>query len=273
MTSNYVYINGDFVLKEDAKILITDLSVQRGYGIFDYFKTIYNQPVFLDDHLDRFYFSAREMFLAIDIERDALKHIFQQLIKKNNLPDSGIRITLTGGYSEDGFTQPAKPNMFITQLPFTYNKDNFEKGTRLVTYEHQRQLAQVKTIDYLQAIRLQTFIKKNNADDVLYYTATGINECPRANFFIVNERDEIITPEKNILAGITRKNILAFAGLTVKEGSIFPEDIPRAKEAFVTSTSKIILPVLEINGKKIGNGKPGEITRALFKRMFTSQGM
>ena len=272
MTSNFVFINGGFVLKKDAKILITDLSVQRGYGIFDYFKTIHNQPVFLDDHLDRFYFSAREMFLPVDINRDALKHILQQLITKNNLPNSGIRITLTGGYSEDGYT-PAKPNMLITQLPFNYSKDNFEKGTRLVTYEHQRQLAQVKTIDYLQAIRLQSFIKENNADDVLYYTASGINECPRANFFIVNESDEIITPEKNILAGITRKKILAFAGLTVKEGSIHPQDIATAKEAFVTSTSKIILPVLEINGITIGNGKPGEITRALFKRMLTSQGI
>ena len=272
MTSNYVYINGDFVLKEEAKILITDLSVQRGYGIFDYFKTINNQPVFLDDHLDRFYFSAREMFLPVDMDRDKLKDIFKQLIQKNNLPDSGIRITLTGGYSADGYL-PAKPNVFITQLPFSYNADNFEKGTRLVTYEHQRQLPQVKTIDYLQAIRLQTFIKENNADDVLYYSASGISECPRANFFMVNDKNEIITPAKNILAGITRKKILGVEGLNVKEGTIHLEDIATAKEAFVTSTSKIILPVLEINGTSIGNRKPGEITRALFKRMLSCQGM
>ena len=272
MTSNYVYINGDFVLKEEAKILITDLSVQRGYGIFDYFKTINNQPVFLDDHLDRFYFSAREMFLPVDMDRDKLKDIFKQLIEKNNLPDSGIRITLTGGYSADGYL-PAKPNVFITQLPFSYNADNFEKGTRLVTYEHQRQLPQVKTIDYLQAIRLQTFIKENNADDVLYYSASGISECPRANFFVVNDKNEIITPAKNILAGITRKKILAVEGLNVKEGTIHLEDIATAKEAFVTSTSKIILPVLEINGTSIGNRKPGEITSALFKRMSSCQGM
>jgi len=272
MKSNYVFINGDFVLKEDAKILITDLSVQRGYGIFDYFKTINDQPVFLEDHLDRFYFSAAEMFLPVDIEREALKNIFQQLIEKNNLPDSGIRIFLTGGYSEDGYA-PAKPNLFITQSAFSYNKDNFEKGTRLVTYQHQRQLSQVKTIDYLQAIRLQTFIKENNADDVLYYNASGISECPRANFFIVNERNEIITPEKNMLAGITRKKIMAFAGLNTKEESIQLEQLTTAKEAFITSTSKIILPVLKIDGQTIGNGKPGEITREIFKQMLSSQGI
>ena len=272
MKSNYVFINGDFVLKEDAKIFITDLSVQRGYGIFDYFKTINDQPIFLDDHLDRFYFSAGEMFLPVDIGRDTLKNILRQLIKKNNLLHSGIRITLTGGYSEDGYA-PAKPNLFITQSAFSYSKDNFEKGTRLVTYQHQRQLPEIKTIDYLQAIRLQKFIKENNADDVLYYSASGISECPRANFFIVNERDEIITPEKNILAGITRKKIMAFTGLNAKEGSIQLEQLTTAKEAFITSTSKIILPVLKINGQTIGNGKPGEITRELFKHMLNSQGM
>ncbi len=272
MKSNYVFINDEFVLQEDAKILITDLSVQRGYGIFDYFKTINDQPVFLDDHLDRFYFSAAEMYLPVDLSRDELKNILQQLIKKNNLLDSGIKITLTGGYSEDGYSL-AKPNLFITQSAFSYNKDSFEKGTRLVTYQHQRQVPHVKTIDYLQAIRLQKFIKDNNADDVLYYTESGISECPRANFFIVNERDEIITADKNMLAGITRKEIMAFAGLNTKEESIQLEQLATAKEAFITSTSKIILPVLNINGQTIGDGKPGEITRELFKQMLNSQGI
>ena len=272
MNTNYVFINDDFVLKEDARILITDLSVQRGYGIFDFFKTIDGQPVFLDDHLDRFYFSAAEMFLPVGMDRHALKNVFQQLAEKNNLPHSGIRITLTGGYSEDGFTT-GKPNLFITQAPFNYDKRNFEKGIRLVTYQHQRQLPQVKTIDYLQAIRLQNFIKENDADDVLYYGASGMSECPRCNFFIVTEKDEIITPEMNILAGITRKNILAFDGLNIKEGCIFPEQLATAREAFITSTTKLVLPVFEINGNTIGNGKPGVVTREIFNQLLSCQGI
>jgi D-alanine transaminase/branched-chain amino acid aminotransferase len=272
MSRNYVLINGDFVPKEEARILITDLAIQRGYGIFDFFKTVNNQPVFLDDYLDRFYFSAAELFRPVGIDRDALKKLIRQLIEKNNLPGSGIRITLTGGYSEDGHT-PAKPNLLITQTAFTYNKENFEKGTRLVTYEHQRQLPHVKTIDYLQAIRLQNFIKENDADDVLYHGMSGISECPRSNFFIVTANDEIITPSKNVLQGITRKKILAFDGLNIKEGIVDPEQVTKAKEAFITSTTKMILPVFKINGQTIGNGKPGTVTKEIFKQLLNSQGI
>lgn len=272
MSTNYVFINGDFVLKENAAILITDLSIQRGYGIFDFFKTINGQPVFLDDHLDRLYFSAAEMFLSVGMDRQALKKVFQQLSEKNNLPHSGIRITLTGGYSEDGYTV-GKPNLFITQTAFTYNKEIFEKGTRLITYQHQRQLPQVKTIDYLQAIRLQTFIKENNADDVLYHGASGISECPRSNFFIVTESGEIITSKINILGGITRKKILAFNELKIMEGIILPEQLATASEAFITSTTKLVLPVFTINGNKIGNGKPGVITRKIFNYLLNCQGI
>ncbi len=272
MSANYVLINDDFVLKQDAKILITDLSVQRGYGVFDFFKTIRGEPVFLDDHLDRLYASATEMFLPVPFDRDRLKEIIRQLMIKNNLPDSGIRITLTGGYAEDGYAI-AKPNLLITQSALMFDKTGFEKGTRLITFEHQRQLPHVKTIDYLQAIRLQHFIKQNNADDVLYYGASGIGECPRSNFFVVTNNDEIITPDKNILHGITRKKILELTGFNTTTAAIYPEQIASVKEAFITSTTKIVLPVTAINGDTIGDGKPGAVTRAIFNRLITLQGI
>ncbi len=84
---------------------------------------------------------------------------------------------MTGGYSEDNYPM-SKPNLLITQSPFTFDNEKFNTGTRLVTYQHQRQLPQVKTIDYLMAIRLQRFIKENNADDVLYDNGNEICECP-----------------------------------------------------------------------------------------------
>jgi branched-chain amino acid aminotransferase len=272
MSANYVLINDDFVLKQDAKILISDLSIQRGYGIFDFFKTIQGEPVFLEDHLDRFYASAADLFLPVPFDRDTFKEIIRQLIKKNNLPDSGIKITLTGGYAEDGYTL-AKPNLLITQSAFTFDKTGFEKGIRLVTFEHQRQLPYVKTIDYLQAIRLQQFIRQNNAGDVLYQSASGIGECPRSNFFIVTNNDEIITPDKNILHGITRKKILQLTGFNTAAAAIYPEQITTVKEAFITSTTKIVLPVLNIDGHTIGDGKPGSMTREIFKRLLTLQGI
>ena len=266
MPETYSIINGDFVLKNEASLLFSDLSIQRGYGIFDYFRTVNNQPVFLEDHLDRFFYSAVEMNLNRDLNPSEIKYFIQQLIEKNNIRDSGIRVTLTGGYSEDGYL-PATPNLLITQTPFTFNKEVFNKGIKLITFNHQRQLPSVKTIDYLMAIRLQPFIKKQNADDILYYDQNQITECPRSNFFIVTQKDEVLTPSENILKGITRKKILSFSEFNVKEINISPEDLKSAKEAFITSTTKNVLPVFEIDGRPIGEGKPGKITSEIYSRI------
>ncbi|MGN6533852.1 MAG: aminotransferase class IV [Ginsengibacter sp.] len=266
MREIYSIINGDFILKNEASLLITDLSIQRGYGIFDYFRTINNKPVFLEDHLDRFFYSALEMNLGEDLNRSELKQMIHQLIEKNQIPDSGIRITLTGGYSDDGYSI-AKPNLLITQSAFIFDNKIFNKGIKLSTYQHQRQLPSVKTIDYLMAIHLQRFIKSQNADDILYFYQNEITECPRSNFFIVTQKDEILTPSLNILKGITRKKVLGFTDLNVSETTITLDDLETAKEAFITSTTKNVLPVLEIDWKKIGDGKPGKITSEIYSRI------
>jgi D-alanine transaminase/branched-chain amino acid aminotransferase len=267
MNNLFSIINGSFVRADEANIHVTDLSIQRGYGIFDFFRFIHNQPVFLEEHFNRFYHSAKVMHLPVQQDRTTLKNLIMELQQKNQLPDSGIRITLTGGYSPDGY-QIADPNLLITQSAFTYNPAHFEKGIRVITYEHQRQLPQVKTIDYLKAIYLQPHIKAHQANDVLYYNQGLVTECPRANFFIVNNNEEVITPGNHVLRGITREKLLGMEGFRVKEGNISLADLAAAKEAFITSTTKNILPVLEIDGKPVGNGKPGPITTALYNQLF-----
>ena len=267
MADNYSIINGQFFRNSEANVLISDLAVQRGYGVFDFFVTVKGEPVFLEDHLDRFYNSATIMRLTPIPDRSELTGLIYGLIEKNNMPDSGIRITLTGGYSADGYSI-ASPNLLITQSSFVYNKESFAKGINLVTYNFQRQLPQVKTIDYLQAVYLQPFIKDSGANEVLYHNEGEIRECPRNNFFIVTKDNEIITPSKDILSGITRKKILAFPEFNFKETTVKLEDIDNAKEAFLTSTTKFVLPVLNINGKKVGNGQPGEITTQIFDKLF-----
>ena len=161
----YAIINGELVPKDEAKILITDLAIQRGYGVFDFFRTVNNQPLFAEDHLDRFFQSAAALHLSAHLNRETLKAMIHQLIEKNNIPDAGIRVTLTGGYSDGGYL-PSTPNLLITQSPFSFNAAGFETGTTLITYEHQRQLPEVKTIDYIMAICLQPYIKEKNALDV-----------------------------------------------------------------------------------------------------------
>ncbi|MBO9153978.1 aminotransferase class IV [Chitinophaga sp. GCM10012297] len=271
MSQLYAVINGQYVQEQDAKIRISDLSIQRGYGIFDYFRTKNHQPVFLDDHLDRFYRSADMMRLPVEPSRETLKQLIAGLTDRNGLAHSGIRITLTGGYSENGYTL-SEPNLLITQSAYSFSGAAFDKGIRLVTYDYQRQLPQVKTIDYLQSIYLQPFINEHQADDVLYHDRGELRECPRANFFIVTANGVIVTPAEKILKGVTRKKILELENVNTKEGVVRLEDLQHAREAFITSTTKIVLPVLEIDGKIVGDGRPGEVTKSLYDKLVSLRG-
>lgn len=264
-----VIINGKLLPAENAHILISDLSIQRGYGVFDFFKTINGVPVFLEDHLDRLYRSADQMHLDFGYDRDALKAMLFELMDMNDMPLSGVKITVTGGYAEDGYTL-AKPNVIITQQPLLLYNDVNASPLKIVSYEHQRQMPHIKTIDYLMAIWLQPFIKQNQADDVLYHNNGVITECPRSNFFIVTKDDVLVTPVNNVLYGITRTQIFRhFKHIcTMQERSINLDEVYRAKEAFVTNSSKNILPVIKVDQHLIGTGEPGLLTLQIKKELL-----
>jgi len=263
--SAYTIVNNDFIPADKASVLITDLAVQRGYGIFDFFKTINGRPIFLDDHLDRFYHSANQMRLTVKQNREELKTLLFELMNRNKLPDSGVRITLTGGYSPDGY-ELVSPNMIITQQPLKINTEINRQGIKLITYPHQRQMPQVKTIDYLMAIWLQPLIKERGADDMLYHDTGLLRECPRSNFFLVTHGNEILTSNTQVLPGVIRKKLLSLNGqnFTVQETPITLDDLKNCKEAFITSSTKNILPVTEIDGQVVGDGQAGEITVQLY---------
>lgn len=270
MSNLFAIVNKQLLPAAGASLHISDLAIQRGYGIFDFFKTLNRQPVFLEDHLDRLYYSAEKMLLSAGLpDRETFKTLLNALLQKNNLPDSGVRITLTGGYAVDGYNIAA-PNLLITQQPITFNHQVADKGIRLVSYEHQRQLPHVKTIDYLVAVWLQSYIREQQADDVLYHWNGIITECPRSNFFIVTTQQKVLTPERNILKGITRKQVLQLAvnGITIETADINLDDVQNAREAFITSTTKGILPVSNFNGVVIGNGVTGPVTRLLSEALM-----
>jgi len=266
----YVLVNDSIISEDEAALKITDLSIQRGYGIFDFLKTVGGKPVFLEDHLDRFYSSADQMRLPVKLKRNELTDLLLILIDKNNLADSGVRITLTGGYSPDGFNIASESNIIVTQQDFVINRD-FEKSIGLMTYDYQRQFASAKTLDYLKAIWLQPVLKEKGADDILYHDNGMLRECPRANFFLVNDKDEILTSKSNILKGVTRKHILKFGSQKFKidERELTMDDLRHAKEVFISSTTKNILPVTKIDGRVLGDGTPGPLTRALMKEFDT----
>ena len=262
MAAKYVSINNEFVLAADAKVGVGDLAMHRGYGIFDYFKVVDGRPIFMEDHFNRFYKSAKEMHLEVTLNRDELRKTIAGLMEKNNMPNSGIKLLLTGGYSDDGYKM-GKPNLIILQYPLKFKEGNqAETGLKLATINHQRQLPSIKTIDYLMAVSLHPFMKENGFDDVLYHNNGTITECPRANFWIVTG-NEIITAANNILCGITRSKVLDFKvdGYIIAERDFTLDDLANAQEAFITSTTQYAYPVAAIDGKVIGDGKIGPVTK------------
>jgi len=249
------YFNGEFIAEQNLCLHVSDLSIQRGYGVFDFFRVVNNVPVFMNDHLDRFFRSAEALDLDAGVEKERIKSIVHELIERNDLRLSGIKLTLTGGYSPGGY-EVILPNFFITQHPLQPRPAT--NGFKVITYEHLREQPEVKSINYLTGLMLQ---KKLSADDVLYHQNGEISEFPRSTFFIVTKNNEVVTPAKNVLRGITRKKVLDLSNGA--ERTVTIDDIRNAREAFVTSTTKQVLPIVQIDDMIIGDGKPGKITREL----------
>ncbi len=265
-----VYFNDQFVKNEEALLHVSDLSMQRSYAIFDFFRTVNGVPLFMEDHLDRFYTSARAMHLNIGKSREEIRNIVQELLQQSSLSEAGIRLMLTGGYSTDSY-HPAAPNLLITCNPVkTATPNDFEKGFSVITYEHQRQLPHIKSINYLMAVWLQPLLKEKQADDILYYNKESITEFPRSNIFIVTADNKLVTPAHNILYGITRKNVIKLAAeiMPVEERNIPVEELLSASEVFLTATTKKIIPVVKINEQPVGNAKPGRVTKQLYEKFM-----
>ena len=264
-------INGRFINMEDAGLQVSDLSIQRGYAAFDFLRTMDGRPLFIDDYLDRFFRSVDLLRLKPGYGKQQVKEFICQLTDENKMSVSGIRMMMTGGYSPGGY-EPAEPNLVITQhaLPVP-PPDDLKPGIEIITHVYQRDLPEIKSTNYLMGVWLQQIIKEKGAADVLYYHNNIVTECPRSNIFMVNEKGELLTPQKNILKGITRKKILEIAPaiMPVIEKDITIDEIKNAVELFMTSTTKRILPISRIDGTMIADGQPGSFTQALHTSFLT----
>lgn len=267
-----VYFNGDYLSKEQASLNVSDLSILRGYGIFDYFRYLNGKPRFLEDHLDRFYNSAAGLLLEVPISKEALAEVVHQLIERNGGGDGGIRFVMTGGYSENGY-EPGTPNLVAMSYVFTPPPAHqFEKGCSVILHHYERQLPRVKTIDYIEGIRLIPVLRAAQADYPLYVDRdNNVRESDRSNFFIVKD-GMLITPIDDILLGITRKHIIRLAkslDLKVAERKVSSKELLEADEAIIASSTKGPMPITKVDGKLIGDGKPGVVTRRLMEEWKT----
>ncbi|WP_299759114.1 aminotransferase class IV [uncultured Pontibacter sp.] len=267
---NYAYVRGQVLPLEKATLHISDLSIQRGYGVFDYFRVHNGKAVFLDKYLERFHASAKAMRMALPISDGELKAVIQELIQKNSMPLAGMKMILTGGYSSNGYDL-AEPSLVIFQQPLILpGAEMLENGIKIITHEFVREVPQAKTINYTMGIRLIDEIRQRGASDVLYQRNGVVSEFPRCNLFIVKQDGAVVTPAENVLLGVTRKNVLDLAGKKYKaaEGTVTLEDIFQAKEVFLTSTTKRIVPIVQVDEQVIGNGKPGEVTLSLLQDLI-----
>ena len=263
------FINGQWTELQQAVIPVSDLGLQRGYGVFDFLRVKANRPLFVDAHIDRLYRSLEYMRLQIKYSKDEIKAILNELLQKNQLVHSGVRITVTGGASPDGYT-PAEPHIMLVQQALAAPPDQLQTDSfKLVTHAFRRQLPEVKTTDYLMAIWLQPWIQEQRAQDVLYHWNGSITECPRSNFFIVTRNNTLVTPAAGMLKGITRANILAVAKelLTIEERELTQEDIRNAKEAFISSSTKRLRPVSAIDDTVFNACTKDSIAAMLFERL------
>ncbi len=259
------FLNNEFIPLDRASLHVSDLAIQRGYGIFDFFRIKDHVPLYLNDYLDRFYRSAEVMGLQGIMEREQLRGVIAELIQRNKMAEAGIKMILTGGYSPDAY-QPVKGNFIISQHPLVLpSQKQVEGGIKIITYPYRRDIPEVKTINYIMGVWLQKNVKESSAADVLYHLNDEVTEFPRCNFFLVTKEGALVTSDKHILHGITRMKVIQEARklIKVEERTVTLHDVALAQEAFLTSTTKGILPIVKVDERTVGDGRPGPITHSL----------
>lgn len=266
VADEYYFINNRILPAAEASVLSNDLGLFRGYGVFDYFRTHEGEPLLMKEYLQRFRSSAAQLHLKLRLEDEALESIIRELISLNKKPESGVRLLLTGGYSENMF-KPGEPNLLIriekSVLP---PASVYTEGVKLLSNEYLRDMPAVKTTNYLNAIRRWPEVEAAGATELLYHWAGEWLECSRSNFFVVVNGVLMTPPSSKVLAGITRGKIIALAreaGIPVEEKSLPLSIIEEAEEAFISGTTKRVMPVVRIDQQQIGKGKPGPLSRQL----------
>jgi branched-chain amino acid aminotransferase len=276
--SLWIYLDGKFVKEEEAKISVFDHGLLYGDGVFEGLRS-YNGKIFkLDEHLIRLYNSAKAILLEIPLKFDEFKKVVIETVKKNNLKDSYIRIVVTRGVGDLGLDprKCPKPTIFVIASHIQLYPDSlYEKGIDVITVPTRRNLPEslnpaIKSLNYLNNILAKIEATNAGATEGLILNQFGyVSECTGENIFIV-KGNTLKTPpiSAGALEGITRKVVMDIGksiGLEVKEENLTRYDIYTSDECFLTGTAAEIVPVVSVDRRIIGNGKPGKITMKIRK--------
>ncbi len=267
MSKQYCYLNGKIVPTDKAGISVSDLGVLRGYGLYEGVRIYGGKPFLLDMHYKRLQGAAKLLSLKIPITLSELEKQMQAVAKKSGIKEGVARIILTGGPAIDGLKLSGKPTFYILVETFHFlPKSEYEKGVKLLTHEFERYLPQAKTTNYIEVIRQQKRCKAAKAFELLYVSRGKVLEATNSNFFLI-KGNTLITAKDGVLPGTTRGLLLKLAkkDFKIEEREISIKEISEADEAFITGAFKEILPVIQVDEIKVGDGKVGEKTKLLIR--------
>lgn len=273
-----IYIDGKYYPKSEAKISVYDHGFLYGDGVFEGIRA-YNGSVFkLKEHIDRLYASAHAIMLEISMTKEEMINAVIETLKKNKLTDAYIRLVVSRGVGDLGLDprKCSKPTIIIiTDRIKLHGGGAKEEGlTAIISWVKRDPVDatthEVKSLNYLNSILAKIEANTANVDEAICLNKEGfVCEGVAENIFTVS-RSVIITPPTSTgaLRGITRNVVIEVAqklGYTVIKKEITPTDLFLADEVFFTGTAAEVVPVKEINGRKIGDGKPGPVTRRLME--------
>lgn len=273
-----VFIDGKYYPKSQAKISVYDHGFLYGDGVFEGIRVYSNNVFKLREHIDRLYSSARAIMLEIPMKKEEMINAVVETLKKNNLADAYIRLVVSRGAGDLGLDprKCSKPTIIIITDRIKLHDGNTKKEglTAIISWVKRDPVDatthEVKSLNYLNSILAK--IEANNAsvDEAICLNKEGfVCEGVAENIFVVFD-GVILTPPTSTgaLRGITRNVVINIAqklGYTVTKKEITPADLFLADEVFFTGTAAEVVPVKEINKRKIGDGKPGPITRRLME--------
>jgi branched-chain amino acid aminotransferase len=275
-----VYINGKFYEKTQAKISVFDHGLLYGDGVFEGIRS-YSRLVFkLKDHIDRLFESAQSIMLDIPLSKERLIKAVISTLKENGLKDAYIRLIVTRGEGDLGL-DPRKCRgnatiIIITDKIALYPEKFYKEGLKIITVPTVRNLPealnpQIKSLNYLNNILAKIEALNAGYDEAIMLDSLGyVAECTGDNIFIV-KRQHLYTPPQcmGTLRGITRDALLEIARgnrIPVHEHVITRHEVYISDECFLTGTAAEIIPVVMVDGRTIGTGKPGKLTLSLMKK-------
>jgi len=268
-----IWLDGRLVDREKAVVSVFDHGLLYGDGVFEGIRS-YDGVVFkLSEHLDRLYESAHTLMLEVPLPKDALERAVIETLQANSLRDAYIRLVVTRGPGDLGLDprKCAKATLFIIADKIAmYSKELYEKGIAIVTAATVRNHVeavnpQLKTLNYLNNILARIEATNAGVSEALMLNAQGyVTECTGENIFYV-KGGALVTPPPyvGILKGITRDVVMALGtklGLRVSEEVFTRHDLYTADEVFLTGTGAEIVPVVKIDNRIIGEGRPGPST-------------